>query len=838
MKNPNAPTLNYSALRASAAFFNPRALLAFTLCSSGVLLAMLSFAATDEAPYRRPGITERVSVASDGTEGNNSSSGPAISADGRHVAFNGTASNLVPGDTNWDNDIFVHDRATGATQWVSMASDGTEANGFSLAPSMSSDARYVAFLSGASNLVPGDTNGRNDVFVHDRETGVTERVSVASGGTEGDGYSEWPSVSADGRYVAFQSGASNLVPGDTNLAADVFVHDRETGTTERVSVASDGAQGSGVCPIVSAARDCVSSQIPAISADGRHVAFQSAAANLIPGDTNAHWDVFVHDRETGTTERVSVASDGADGNDGSFNPAISADGRHVAFEGLASNLIPGDSISTYDVFVHDRATGTTERVSVASDGTEGNIWSVVPAISADGRHVAFGSFAANLVPGDTNAHWDVLVRDRGGSLGVVGTPSVSCTGGSVTVSGRATFSGTEIASAEDPANDGASGAAAAGGELISASLAYRPEDGDIMVRLGLASLPPVEGGLGVLYGLELTVGSANYEVRAQRTGGTTGGPYFGLYRCEPSCTEVAVLKGGMGTTGLEMVVAIPLTTLGAAEGVSLTSLVAYTAFGDATTGPGVPLDDVTLPATILPVHSVSLGIAPVGTPESQVVFNTPATLAAGNFSGTLDVSSLSSGNYDGWTRACLGATCGPAVSSPLIACLPLQPVSIVSRKTHGSIGVFDIDLLTGNPDIECRSGGANGDHQVIVIFAASVTFSSAAVSGGAGSVSSSSVSGNQVTLNLTGVTNAQTITLTLSGVDDGTTSGDVTVPMAVLVGDTTIDGSVNSSDISQTKSQSGQSVSASNFRQDVTANGSINSSDISLVKSKSGTALP
>jgi Tol biopolymer transport system component len=350
------------------------------------------------------GITTRVSVASDGTQGNDISAYHSISADGRYVAFWSEASNLVPGDTNGWPDIFVHDRQTGQTSRVSVASDGTQGNGWSgYYPSISADGRYVTFYSHASNLVPGDTSNVPDVFVHNRQTGQTTRVSVASDGTQGNDGSWFPSISADGRYVAFLSRASNLVPGDINRWwYDVFVHDRQTGQTTRVSVASDGTQGNGGSRWLP----------PSISADGRYVAFSSDASNLVPGDTNAAPDVFVHDRQTGHTSRVSVASDGTQGNAGSVGHSISADGRYVAFASGASNLVPGDTNNYTDVFVHDRQTGQTSRVSVASDGTQGNRYSSRPSISADGRYVAFISEASNLVPGDTNAAIDIFIHDR------------------------------------------------------------------------------------------------------------------------------------------------------------------------------------------------------------------------------------------------------------------------------------------------------------------------------------------------------------------------------------------------------------------------------------------
>jgi Tol biopolymer transport system component len=345
-------------------------------------------------------VVQRVSVASDGAQGNGDSFANSISADGRYIAFASRASNLVPGDTNGKQDIFVHDRQTGQTTRVSVASDGTQANGDSGHPAISADGRFVAFYSSASNLVPDDTNGVEDVFVYDRLTGQITRVSVASDGTQANGPSWQPSISGDGRFVAFESGASNLVPGDTNDTWDVFVHDRLTGQTTRVSVASDGTEGNGL------------SFLARISADGRFVAFTSGASNLVPGDTNPKWDVFVHDRLTGQTTMVSVASDGTPGNGTSGGMSISGDGRFVAFVSDASNLVPGDTNGTLDVFVHDRLTGQTTRVSVASDGTQGNADSDGASLSQDGRFVAFFSTASNLVPGDTNGAMDVFVHDR------------------------------------------------------------------------------------------------------------------------------------------------------------------------------------------------------------------------------------------------------------------------------------------------------------------------------------------------------------------------------------------------------------------------------------------
>jgi len=433
-----------------------------------VLLACLLVVPASVAPTASAatGATTRVSVATDGTQANNNSNASAISADGRYVAFQSLATNLVAGDTNGAQDVFVRDQVTGATTRISVASGGTQANGesgFSGVPwsstAISADGRYVAFQSLASNLVAGDTNGVQDVFMHDRVTGDTTRISVDSSGTQATGVSYSSAISTDGRYVAFQSLADNLVAGDTNGMSDVFVHGRVTGATARVSVASSGTQADdgSYLPAISAdgryvaflstannlvapdrasptqdvfVHDRVSgattrvsvatggtranniSQAPKISADGRYVAFFSYASNLVAGDTNAKADVFIRDRATGVTTRVSVATGGAQANGSSYTFGISGDGRYVAFYSAASNLVAGDTNGTYDVFVRDRVTGATTRVSLASSGAQGNGSSSVPAISANGRYVVFASVASNLVAGDTNARTDVFVRDR------------------------------------------------------------------------------------------------------------------------------------------------------------------------------------------------------------------------------------------------------------------------------------------------------------------------------------------------------------------------------------------------------------------------------------------
>lgn len=358
--------------------------------------------------------TERDSVDSSGAQASQGSDFSRISANGQFVVFRSIAPDLVPGDTNKVMDIFVHDRATGITERVSVDSSGAEANGTSDLPQISEDGQTVVFLSGASNLVPGDTNGWWDIFVHDRSSGVTERVNVATTGAQADYGSHWSSISADGQIVAFDSEASNLVTGDTNGKWDVFVRDRTAGVTLRVSVDSAGVQGND------------DSMAPYLSADGQVVAFGSLATNLVSGDGNFRRDVFVYDRASQTTERVSVRTNGVEGNQDSFAGGISSDGAIVSFESNATNLVPQDNNAMPDIFVRDRTAGTTERVSVDSSGIEGNYFSSSPSISADGRIVAFDSGASNLVPGDANNAADVFTHDR--STGITELVSVDSSG--------------------------------------------------------------------------------------------------------------------------------------------------------------------------------------------------------------------------------------------------------------------------------------------------------------------------------------------------------------------------------------------------------------------------
>jgi hypothetical protein len=353
------------------------------------------------AAWAQTATTTRVSVATGGTQANQQSSDASISGDGRYVVFQSRATNLDARDTNAVDDIYIHDRVAGTTTLVSVGLGGAAANGESRDPKISATGQHVVFESSASNLVAGDTNVSDDVFLWDRQTGTITRESVATGGLQVLDDSSTPSVNGDGRYVAFSSGASDLVAGDTNGFEDIFLRDRVANTTVRVSVGPGGAQANE------------GSYSPVLSSDGSLIAYVSLASTLIApgGDTNGFYDVFVYNRLANTTARVSVSSAGVEGNGSSTQVGISGDGRYVAFSSWASNLVP-DGNGNDDVFLHDRQTATTTRVSVSTAGTEGTGASFSPSLNSDGRYVVFFSGAPNLVAGDTNGATDVFVRDR------------------------------------------------------------------------------------------------------------------------------------------------------------------------------------------------------------------------------------------------------------------------------------------------------------------------------------------------------------------------------------------------------------------------------------------
>lgn len=427
---------------------------------------------------------------------------------------------------------------------------------------------------------------------------------------------------------------------------------------------------------------------PLISADGGVVAFSSAASNLVPADTNAGanqfgiGDVYVRDLVAGTTERVSVSSHGAEASAVSGGSGISADGRFVTFQSSASNLVPGDTNSDSDLFLHDRATGLTERISVKADGSQvdgGLFGSSTAAPNADGSVVAFASDQPGIVPGDTGLGFDsdIFVRRRGPALGVAelrAQPGQQ----EIAVDGAATFSGLVAATATDAAGDGVE---PIGADLSAVEVIVRPEAEDLQIRLAVTKLPGVRGpnvppfqpGIfvpgttgapAVVHGLRFTVGGVAHEVRAMRVGAAAappGAPLFALHRCEIVCLETARLSGGYGSTGDEIRVSVPLQALGLAVGGELQQVRAFAGIGEAAAGAVQELDTLSLPDATITAPRVEVGLAMAGTPPSEVTFDHPVQLTAGLFSTTIPIpAGAAPGPWRVWARACLGSSCEPS----------------------------------------------------------------------------------------------------------------------------------------------------------------------------------
>ncbi|MFG2967740.1 TolB family protein [Streptomyces sp. NPDC048288] len=410
-----------------------------------VLLALTGTAVPAAVAAPHPSTT-RVSVGPGGRQADAASATPALSADGRYVAFASAAGNLVRGDHDTVTDVFVRDLRTGRTERI--------AKGPASSPALSGDGRYVVFVTSAA-LKKGDDNGVDDIYLYDRRTHRTERIST--GHPTDWAPNQMPAISADGRVVAYVSDAPDVVPGDTNGRADVIVHDRRTGRDELVQYTTSGVHGEAdaLFPSLSADGRYVTFDTPlnldptqvdtsktrtvyvrdrrtqtteqisrptgyayknyaddsSISGNGRLVAFGSGLYNLVPGDTNKQSDIFVYDRTRQATVRVSTAADGTEADGPSWDARLSADGRKVAFTSTATNLVPGDTNGVADIFVKDLRTGAISRVSLGAGQSDGTSYSV--ALDADGRVAAYVSTATNLVRGDTNGVADIFVRNAG-----------------------------------------------------------------------------------------------------------------------------------------------------------------------------------------------------------------------------------------------------------------------------------------------------------------------------------------------------------------------------------------------------------------------------------------
>jgi Tol biopolymer transport system component len=645
-------------------------------------VAIVATAAPASA-YPRPGRTAEVTVIPGGNPGSGAPSSCSssltcsaqvdITPDGRYVAFNSPFTDLVPDDTNGVQDVFVRDLHAGVTERVSIGLEG-EANNGSAFPSLSDDGRLVAFLSDATNLTPTDSPG-TDVFVYDRAAETTRFVSVAPDGRLGSGQSARdPRISGDGRFVAFYSNAfgddttndARLPVGGGVNFGNVYVHDLAAGRTELVSVTETGARSTSV--------SVYGSNVD-ISRDGRFVVWDSRRHDLVAGDTNGMVDVFVRDRVARTTRMISIASSGQQGNWMSYNPRISADGSVVAFSAGSSNLVPTDtnswarSAGGIDVFTHDLTSGRTERISVTESGQQ-----LAPGsdaywldVSPDGRYVAFDSPSATLsenaearrilyvhdritkatervsVP-DGAAQFTqsafasppaistdgsavvfaadspttpfdnaVYVRRRGAPLDVVdarATPE----GSDVRVSGRATFAGRVISS------DAAGAADPDGLHATSARVIARPESEDLLFVLDVAGMAttgslvpganyatPSEGGLpGAAYTIAFSLDGERYEVRAARLDDAAN-PRFALFRCAAACAHVSDLAGGLGTAGEDVRIDVPLAKISAVSGSRITSVRVASGLGSLENGVAAASSEFALPDAAIPVPSVRVG---------------------------------------------------------------------------------------------------------------------------------------------------------------------------------------------------------------------------------------
>jgi Tol biopolymer transport system component len=373
---------------------------AFSSSSAGLIASDTNGCSDIFVMDRQTGVVTRVSTDSAGLQANGKSSHPSISADGRYVAFQSDASNLVVGDTNGWTDVFVKDTQTGTITRVNTDNAGAQASRPSSSPSMSGDARYVAFQSEATNLVPGHTGNFLDIFIKELQTGAITCASTDSSGALANGICDSPSLSNDGRYVAFESYANNLVPGTANDLKKVLVKEIQTGAITCASTDNSGVQANASC------------YASCLSSNGSYVAFYSYASNLVPGDTGGLSDVFLKDLQTGTTSRVNTDSSGAQANANTYgSPSISSDGHYVVFYSQSQNLVPEDTNGVIDVFVKNMQTGAVTRASTDSLGVPSNAVSEYASLSGDGRVVAFSSYATNLVPGDRRGTPDLFAKD-------------------------------------------------------------------------------------------------------------------------------------------------------------------------------------------------------------------------------------------------------------------------------------------------------------------------------------------------------------------------------------------------------------------------------------------
>jgi len=732
------------------------------------------------------------------TGGNDQSVLPLISADGAFVAFDTQASNLVPNDNNGSGDVLIYVRASDTNTLASSRAANLasiSANGHSGAARASADGRFVVFTSEATNLVPNqsDANNATDIFVRDRQTNTTKLVSHAasSPATTANAASDSPAISADGQWITYVSSASDLINGltDLNGGADIFLYDRVNDTTTLVSHSTLGANFT--------ASDV--SQTPAISGDGRIVVYSSYAVDLVTGqtDSNDDHDVFVFDRTTGTNTLVSHDSAAANvaGINYSFAPSISTDGKFIAYYSAASDLVPNQSNANNSVqhcFLYDRVANTNTLIDhqfgIANTSGDGNAGSTEPLdppiFSADGYYIAYVSGSTNLVSGqtDTNANIDIFLFDR-------------AAGTNLLVSHRAdslTTTGSDISFNPSVSADG---------RFVS----YRSQATDLI---------PGQNDTNTFQDVFLfdrdtrtnTLVTHAFGKPATAGNGSSGeAPRYGYQSVSPDGRFVAFWS-------------------------SSTDLVLQDVDQNGFNGDLFLFDRFTH-GNILLSHAqgaLSTG-GNNGSGDSQHTGGPIWSADGRSFLFASRASNLISDDFNNREDVFLFN-------------VPLLPTGVVSRKIHGLAGPFDIDLTGGiAAGIECRSA-ASGDHQVIVTFAGPVMVTDATVTPGPGGTASISLvpgpNQNQVVLTLTNVSNAQTLTINLLGVSDGSTASDVQLPMGVLLGDVNGSGDVDSADVFLLRQQTLHDVTTSNFRDDINASGDIDSADVFLARKQTLTSLP
>lgn len=539
----------------------------------------------------------------------------SISGNGRRVAFVSNSPALVSGDTNLAADVFVHDLKEGWTRRVSVASDGSETRPtvYSEGPSISDDGRYVAFASGADNLVPNDTDGTIDVFVHDLNKSETEVVSGLGDSPSGGSY---PTITGGGRYVAYHG--VSFGPAETEKWAcsiRVFVRDRRARRTRtiasaRAAIPRRDSCGLGTAPSPPGARS--------ISEDGRYTVFVSSSPDIVPNDTDVEStilrlpsrDAFVHDAKTGRIERVSVRHDGGEGRGHLHTATISPNGRYVAFLGYHREMFEGDTgvgdslgLGDPDVFVHDRVSGGLEWITSTPEGEEsfcgasgGQSDARVGGLSRDGRFVSFLSCARGLDPtrDDPDGQWSAFVRDRGLPLvsafadGEAPEEPTGAPDEAVCIEGVCIPPGAAVTSFDD-VDDLNMFLTDQGANLYGATLAHRPQFKDLFAVIELEHMPKViPGASPIFYGLRFEIHDRKYEVRATSPNFGT----FGLFECAQVCTKIADLRGGYGTTGMRVVFSLPLAEVGIETGGKLKDVTAFSALGNDLTGASKVLDSV------------------------------------------------------------------------------------------------------------------------------------------------------------------------------------------------------------------------------------------------------